>query len=275
MKSTPVSAAARTVSRLTLPEASRVGLPPCARGRRAVRPRRASSAGPCCRGGAGRRRCRGRRRSRRGCGPRPPPAAPGGPCGPRRRPCAMLPAAAMWLSLIRKASKRPMRWLVPPPAATAAFSSLRRPGVVLRVSRIFAFGAVDRLDVARGQRRHPGEVAEEVQRGALGGEDRAGRAAGDQHLDRDGPGATAPPGPASRPPPPRSASSSRPRGRARRRRRALSGRSARSPSPRRERSLHRSHRRRRGPRPAPGRPAHEGPLRKLRAHRHPIGVEGG
>ena len=28
-----------------------------------------------------------------------------------------------------------MRWLVPPPAATAAFSSARSPGVVLRVSR--------------------------------------------------------------------------------------------------------------------------------------------
>jgi hypothetical protein len=32
-----------------------------------------------------------------------------------------------------------MRWLVPPPAATAAFSSARQPGVVFRVSRIFAF----------------------------------------------------------------------------------------------------------------------------------------
>src|SRR4051794_10481554 len=31
-----------------------------------------------------------------------------------------------------------MRWLTPPPAATAAFSSARRPGVVLRVSRMRA-----------------------------------------------------------------------------------------------------------------------------------------
>ncbi len=31
-----------------------------------------------------------------------------------------------------------MRWLHPPPASTAAFSNARRPGVVLRVSRILA-----------------------------------------------------------------------------------------------------------------------------------------
>jgi hypothetical protein len=44
---------------------------------------------------------------------------------------------------------------VPPPATTAAFSSARRPGVVF------------------GQRRHAGEPAEQVERDALGGEDRA------------------------------------------------------------------------------------------------------
>ena len=48
------------------------------------------------------------------------------------------PASAAWFSLIRIASYRPARWLVPPPAATAAFSSARSPGVVLRVSRIRA-----------------------------------------------------------------------------------------------------------------------------------------
>ena len=52
----------------------------------------------------------------------------------RRRPRA----SAMWFSLIRIASSSPRRWLAPPPAATAAFSSPRRPGVVLRVSRIVA-----------------------------------------------------------------------------------------------------------------------------------------
>lgn len=44
------------------------------------------------------------------------------------------PAAAMWLSLIMTMSKRPMRWLAPPPAATAHLSSRRNPGAVLRVS---------------------------------------------------------------------------------------------------------------------------------------------
>ena len=65
-----------------------------------------------------------------------------------------------------------MRWLRPPPAATAAFSSSRRPGVVLRVSRIARAGAGDRLDEARGQRRDAGEVAEEVERGPLGRQQR-------------------------------------------------------------------------------------------------------
>ena len=40
----------------------------------------------------------------------------------------------MWFSLIRIASYSPARWFVAPPAATAAFSSARSPGVVLRVS---------------------------------------------------------------------------------------------------------------------------------------------
>ena len=41
-------------------------------------------------------------------------------------------------ALIRIASSSPMRWFCAPPAATAAFSRLRSPGVVLRVSRITA-----------------------------------------------------------------------------------------------------------------------------------------
>ena len=47
---------------------------------------------------------------------------------------AIPPAAAMWFSLIRIASNSPTRWLLAPPAATAAFSSVLSPGVVLRVS---------------------------------------------------------------------------------------------------------------------------------------------
>src|SRR5690606_26856924 len=59
----------------------------------------------------------------------------------RRARCtaaAMLPAAAMWFSLSMMASYRPMRWLRPPPARTAYFCARRRPGKVLRVSRMAA-----------------------------------------------------------------------------------------------------------------------------------------
>ena len=52
--------------------------------------------------------------------------------------CATPPAAAMWFSLIRIASYSPARWLLAPPAATAAFSRARSPGVVLRVSSTVA-----------------------------------------------------------------------------------------------------------------------------------------
>ncbi len=45
------------------------------------------------------------------------------------------PAAATWLSFISAASPSPIRWFTPPPHRTAYFSSWRRPGVVLRVSR--------------------------------------------------------------------------------------------------------------------------------------------
>ena len=85
--------------------------------------------------------------------------------------------------MIRTASSRPKRWLRPPPHATACFSSARRPGVVLRVSSTAAPVPVDRVDVAARQRRDPGQPAEEVQRDALAGQDRALRA-GDARDDR-------------------------------------------------------------------------------------------
>src|SRR5659263_454784 len=46
------------------------------------------------------------------------------------------PAASTWLSLTSAASDSDIRWLTPPPQRTAYFSRARRPGVVLRVSRI-------------------------------------------------------------------------------------------------------------------------------------------
>ena len=64
-----------------------------------------------------------------------------------------------------------MRWLMPPPAATAAFSSAAARRRLARVEDRGA-GPGDRLDVAGGQRRDAGEVAEEVERGPLGRQQR-------------------------------------------------------------------------------------------------------
>src|SRR5262249_51689140 len=49
---------------------------------------------------------------------------------------ARSPPKSRWLLLIRTWSHRPTRWFTPPPAATARLSNGRRPGAVLRVSRI-------------------------------------------------------------------------------------------------------------------------------------------
>ena len=68
------------------------------------------------------------------------------------------------------------RWLRPPPARTAAFSSARSPGVVFRVSRTATRrDRRDRVDERPRRGRDPREVAQEVERGALGGHDRAHR----------------------------------------------------------------------------------------------------
>ncbi|MNT17954.1 hypothetical protein D3C72_1531350 [compost metagenome] len=48
------------------------------------------------------------------------------------------PAAAIWFSLIRMPSYRARRWFLPPPTRTAYFCARRRPGKVLRVSRMDA-----------------------------------------------------------------------------------------------------------------------------------------
>ena len=138
MKSTPVAEIAATVSRV---DAARglEGDRRSRRRRRGRRPRRRGPRGPCCRAAAG-----------------AAPAARAGLDvggitaldldrevrlgGARRcdRLLEMPPARAMWFSLIRIASSRPIRWFCPPPARTAAFSSERSSGVVLRVSRITA-----------------------------------------------------------------------------------------------------------------------------------------
>ena len=74
-------------------------------------------------------------------------------------------------------SDRLPRWLAPPPARTAAFSSARSPGVVLRVSHTRAADRRrrPRSTKRRVQRGDARQVAQEVQRGALGREDRRQR----------------------------------------------------------------------------------------------------
>ena len=49
------------------------------------------------------------------------------------------PAKSTWLSLSSIMSKRPILWFIPPPIFTACFSSIRIPGVVLRVSSTCVF----------------------------------------------------------------------------------------------------------------------------------------
>ena len=60
----------------------------------------------------------------------------------------------------------------PPPARTASFSSARSPGVVLRVSRMRTPVPSTASHVAGGERGDAREAAEEVERHALAGEDR-------------------------------------------------------------------------------------------------------
>ena len=98
--------------------------------------------------------------------------ATGRGAGARPRRCR---APARWLSLTSTQSDRLPRWLRPPPARTAAFSSARRPG---RASCGCPRPAPPRRAAAAstkrgGERGDARQVAEEVERGALAGEDRA------------------------------------------------------------------------------------------------------
>ncbi len=60
---------------------------------------------------------------------------------------------------------------------TAAFSRARKPGVVLRVSRIFVRGLAGGIHELPSQRGDAAEALQKIQRNALGGQDRASRAA--------------------------------------------------------------------------------------------------
>ena len=136
----------------------------------------AAAADPCCPGAGASRRPRAPRRPRPASGTRPRAAARRGRPRAARTAAPTPPAIAAWFSLMRIASKSPVRWFVPPPAATAAFSSRRSPGRRLARVEDARAGAAHGVDVAGGRRRHAGEAAEEVQRGALAGEQRGGRA---------------------------------------------------------------------------------------------------
>ena len=103
-------------------------------GDRGAHLRRAS----CCRAAAAARRRRAPRRSRAASRTSTASGSSGRAACTRRTAAPTPPASAAWFSLIRMKSNSPIRWLTPPPCSTARFSSARSPGVVLRVSRIFA-----------------------------------------------------------------------------------------------------------------------------------------
>ena len=131
------------------------------------------------------RRRRPPRRTGRGCRPRPRARCRGSRARTASIAAPTDPAAATWLSLISAASPRLIRWLTPPPQRTAYFSSARRPGSVLRVSRIRAPVPATASTQARVRGGDPGQVGQQVQRGALGGEDAGGRA-GEHQRGRPG-----------------------------------------------------------------------------------------
>ena len=85
------------------------------------------------------------------------------------------PSTARWLSLMSTASDSESRWLNPPPARTAARCTCRKPGQ--RLARVeHARLPLGGAHVAARQRRDARTVAEEVERGALTGEDDPQRA---------------------------------------------------------------------------------------------------
>ena len=67
-----------------------------------------------------------------------------GQCSRARSTASSMVMPVRWLSFTITKSDRLPRWLAPPPARTAAFSSARNPGVVLRVSQMRAFPWVAR-----------------------------------------------------------------------------------------------------------------------------------
>ena len=183
-RSAPTSAKRRTVSSVMPPDSSTSGRRTPGRGgvlvgqrRRSGGPRRA----PCCRAARRRRPPRAPPGACRRCRTRRGRACPGRPARASATASAT-PSTVRWLSLNITHSERFPRWLAAPPARTAAFSSARSPGVVLRVSQTRIVGS-GRLDEAMGERGDARQVAEEVEGRALGGQHRCERARdGAEHL---------------------------------------------------------------------------------------------
>ena len=121
---------------------------------------------------------------------RPVARSPPGPgAGPPRQRASTPPRAAMWLSFTKRASERLIRWLAPPRSERRTSPPPVSPGSVLRVSLMTAPVPATAVDDGGGQGGHPGEVGDDVEEGALGRQQRVGRAgqlAEDRHRRRPG-----------------------------------------------------------------------------------------
>src|SRR6185436_5134963 len=133
MKSTPVLATSRTVSSVTLPDASSLALPSqMATASRIVAIDMLSSRIRSTPSASASRTLSSERVSTSISKVVPEVRT-------RWTAAVIEPAKSMWLSFINTMSKRPVRWFCPPPSRTASLSVVRRPGAVLRVSRMTAF----------------------------------------------------------------------------------------------------------------------------------------
>ena len=99
-----------------------------------------------------------------------------------RRTASVMLVPARWLSLTSTASERPARWLVPAAGAHGRLleGAQARRGLAGVEDLRPRVALVGRRDEARGQGRDTREVAQEVERRPLGGEDRSQRA---RHLE--------------------------------------------------------------------------------------------
>ena len=164
---TPVVAISRIVSSVTPPDASSSARPStCAAAAR-------NCSASCCRAGSAARPRQAPRRPPPIVGTRPRAA---GPAARSSRAPNRLADAARQRGVVLLDQHRVVAARAVVGAAAARDRGLlesRSPGVVLRVSRILAPVPSTACTHVRGQRGNPGQLAEEVQRRALRGQDRA------------------------------------------------------------------------------------------------------